>query len=337
MVNEQRRLDKRYIVMTKLTPQQLAAKIREKHPRKYKALSDSELVELWLNKNPQDADLIKKESEGFGWYLFWYLFFSFSIWFGLTVYNTKISEINFINRINKEIFGKNSKFVNKSFKKNEYTNPIVSINDQSSSGYEEPNYNYAITQDAKDFINNSPIISVLRLDQSTINTLLAILSDPNPDPNNRLGEFCDNTTTRCLYCNKLVPGQIYTYQKYFEIELDCAGLASAYNPRCIIANSLIDKHSENNTESEIITESENNTKSEINKSGTVEEQLNSIDWKKVMGEALVEQVTSFKPIIERACSDFKNGEKYICVEKPITKGSNNFCSEKCKTEYNYSH
>ena len=307
--------------MTKLTPKQLAARIRDKYPKKYNDLTDSKLVELWLNKNPQDADLIKKESLGFGWYLFFFL----SIWFGLTVYNVKINKIDFINRINKEIFGKNPKFVTKSIKKNEYTNPNIILNEQSSSVYEEPNYNYAITQEARDLINNSPIISVLRLDKSTTNTLLAILSDPNPDPDNRLGEFCDNTTTRCLYCNKRVPGEIYTYKKYLRNELDCDGLFSAYNSRCFVAKLLINEHSEKTTESE------------INKSGTVEEQLNSIDWTKVMSDAAAESIISLKPVIDKACSDFKNGGKYICIENPVTNGSNQFCSEKCKTEYNYSH
>lgn len=305
----------------KYSIKEFAQIIRNKYPKMYNDLTDSKLVELWLNKNPQDSELIKKETWGCGWYLF--LLFAF--WFGLTVYNVKIDKINFINSINRDIFGNNPKFVNNVLLENKNEDPTVIINDSNNTDYDETYYDYEITQDSRDILNNSPIISVLKLDKNTTNTLLAILSDINPDPENREGEFCDNTSTRCIYCNERVLGEIYTYKNYFSNELNCDGVLSIYNSRCYTARLIMNNHSSRKDNEEI-----DNTDS-------VEEQLNSIDWRGVMNDALYESILEFKPVIENACDNFKNGVKYICVENPVKKGSLNFCSEKCKTEYDYSH
>ena len=323
--------------MTKLTPKQLAARIRDKYPKKYNDLTDSKLVELWLNKNPQDADLIKKESLGFGWYLFFFL----SIWFGLTVYNVKINKIDFINRINKEIFGKNPKFVTKSFKENEYTNPNFIINEQSSSIYEEPNYNHAFTQEARDLINNSPIIKVLKLDENTITTLLSILSNPNSDPDNSEGEFCNNTTTRCLYCNNLVPGKKNSYKSFIESELICSEyLKEIYSTNCGAASLLNDNDLDIDKMSKII-KNNSNENADIDKTKTIEDQLNSVDWKKAVGDGIFEscheKLINLKILLKSICSDYRNGLRYICINNPVSYGSLDFCSEKCKTEYRYKH
>jgi hypothetical protein len=261
--------------------------------------------------------------------------------FLLTVYNVKINKIDFINRINKEIFGKNPKFVTKSFKKNEHTNPNIILNEQSSSVYEEPNYNYAITQEARDLINNSPIIRVLRLDKTTTNTLLAILSDPNPDPDNRLGEFCDNTTTRCLYCNKRVPGKKNSYKSFVESELFCSeNLSGVYYTNCGAASLLNDNELDIDNMSKII-KNNSNENADIDKSKSIEDQLNSIDWKKVVGDGIFEscreKLINLRILLKSICSDYRIGLRYICIDNPVSDGSLKFCSEKCKTEYNYRH
>jgi len=206
----------------------------------------------------------------------------------------------------------------------EYTYPDESNRNQESEKYEEPNQNYEYTQEAKDIINNSPIIKVLNLDNNTINTLLSILSDPNPDPENRLGEFCYDTSTRCLYCNNLVPGEIYTYRAYFSNFLNCDGL-NAYNPQCLAAITALS-----------ITTYKNN-EVEVKSSGTNEEQLNSIDLKDIFLNAPSEWANNFKPVIENACSNFNSGIKTVCVENPISDGSRKFCSVKCKTEHKLSY
>jgi hypothetical protein len=312
----------------KYSVSEFAEIIRTKHPRKYKGLTDSRTVELWLEKNPQDAELLKSEIEkndswGCGCFLLFVILFW--IWLGLTAYNVKYDKIDFINNINKSIFGNHPKFVNNTISEIDDSNSNVIINELGSSDNKETYYDFEITQDSRNILNDSPIIRVLKLNENITNTLLAILSDPNPDPENREGEFCDNTSTRCIYCNERVPGEIYTYKNYFNNELNCDGVLSVYNSRCYSARLVMNNHSSRKDNEE------------IDDSGSVEEQLNSIDWRGVMNDALYESVLEFKPVIENACDNYKNGGKYICVENPVKKGSLNFCSEKCKTEYDYSH
>jgi hypothetical protein len=62
-----------------------------------------------------------------------------------------------------------------------------------------------------------------------------------------------------------------------------------------------------------------------------------IDWVKVMSSQYKEKVFELEPIIAEVCSNYRNGVKYVCVENPVTSHSKNFCSEKCKTEYQYTH
>lgn len=326
--------------MKKYTVSEFAYKIRDKYPKIYDDLTDSKLVELWLNKNPQDSPLIKKETWGCGWYLF----LLFALWFGLTVYNVKIDKINFINSINRDIFGNNPKFINNPINENDYSNSDIVINELESNDNEETYYDFELTQDSRDFLNNSPIIKVLKLDENTTNTLLAILSDPNPDPDNREGEFCDNTSTRCLYCNDLVPGKSNSYKNFIESELICGEyLSGVYSTNCGAASLLNDNDLDVDKMSKII-EDNSNENTNIEKSKSIEDQLNSIDWKKVMGDGIFEscqkQLTELRILLKRVSSDYRNGKRYICVENPITtytaNGNINFCSEKCKSEYNYS-
>lgn len=321
----------------KYSIKEFAEIIRNKYPKKYDDLTDSKLVELWLNKNPLDSELIKKETWGCGWYLF----LLFSIWFGLTVYNVKFDKIDLINNINKSVFGNNPKFVNNKMYQNDDSNSNVIINELGSSDNEETYYDFEITQDSRYFLNNSPIIKVLKLDENTTNTLLAILSDPNPDPDNREGEFCDNTSTRCLYCNKLVPGKKNTYKSFIESELTCNEyLTEIYYTNCGAASLLNDNDLDIDNMSKISNDNSNEN-ANIDKSKSIEDQLNSIDWKKAVGDGIFEscqnQLIKFRILLKSICSDYRNGLKYICVENPVKEGSLNFCSEKCKTEYNYSH
>ena len=44
-----------------------------------------------------------------------------------------------------------------------------------------------------------------------------------------------------------------------------------------------------------------------------------------------------KEAMIRMCSEYKNGERYECKLHSVKDGANDFCSEKCKTEYSFSH
>jgi hypothetical protein len=305
------------------TISEFAEKIRTKYPKVYNDLSDKDLVDLWVKKYPKDKEFInfsldkEKKNKGFFSYLVYLLIF----WGLLSIVNLKITEIQFVNSVNKDLFGNNSGFVNVS-NSNSNQDPQPEIVDFDQNNLDNSTqYDFPITQDAKDFVNDSPIIKLLKLDENTTNTLLAILSDTNPDPEIRQGEFCDNTISRCLYCNNLVPGKLYTYQEYFRRKI------SAYNTKCIMAKMLIgDPQSgeQRNRETEDST-------------GTLYEQLNSVDWKGALSDGIYENLIEIKPLLVESCLKYTNGYKYICVENYITEGSMKFCSEKCKTEYGYSH
>jgi hypothetical protein len=235
-------------------------------------------------------------------------------------------------------------FVNNFINEIDNSNSGEIINELESSDNEENYYDYEITQDSRDFLNTSPIIKVLKLDKNTTNTLLVILSDPNPDPNIWEGEFCDNTSTRCLYCNDLVPGKLNSYKNFVKSELICSEyLSGVYSTNCGAASLLNDNDLDIDKMSKII-EDNNNVNDTIDKSKSIEDQLNSIDWEKVMRDGIFEscqkQLIELRILLKRISSDYRDGKRYICVENPITtytaNGNINFCSAKCKTEYNYS-
>ena len=181
---------------------------------------------------------------------------------------------------------------------------------------------FPITKEAEYFIKNSLIIKSLNLDSNTKNTLLEILSDTNPDPNNNQGKFCENTTTRCKYCNILVPGYLKSYQRYLN--------------ETIFHNDLLEESLKKGT-------NPNNIKyidsiNSIDWSSYVSsEQYDSIDWEIIRSEVDKKNLLNIKPIIIDICLNYRKGMKYICLENPIVDLGRNFCSEKCKTEYKYSH
>jgi hypothetical protein len=289
--------------MKKFTIPEFAAKIRNKYPNSYNDLQDKELVNLWVKKYPADNEFINYGSNN------WFTYISIlAIIVGVFYFygSTKSESIDGI----------------------EHQYPDDSNGNQEPETYEETKKNYEYTQEAKDIINNSPIIKVLNLDNSTTNTLLTILSDPNPDPENQSGESCYSYSSKCYYCNEPIPGKIYTYQEYFRIELNCEG---AFSDRCTAAMILL----------KIPAPTSKNEETESNSSGTIDEQLKSIDWKELIQNSVYSSATSpvldFRPVIENACSNFNTGIKTMCIEKPIYGDSKDFCSVKCKTEYHYSH
>jgi hypothetical protein len=191
---------------------------------------------------------------------------------------------------------------------------------------EPPENNFSITFEAEQLFIDNPIFEIIKIDYDTKNTLLQILSDPNPNPDNIENQSCDNTNTRCIYCNNKVMGVYYTHQKYLYKVLSCEPNTVALNGYCFYARMAfaygdMGKSSEQNNESKVDEEND----------------LEKIDLGKVMSYPYIEKVLELEPIITDICSNYKNGIKYICVEEPVTDGSKNFCSEKCKTEYKYSH
>lgn len=252
----------------KYTIKEFAKEIRKKYPNAYDDLSDEELVSLWIKKFPEEKSKIdfnntqKKESKGFFSTIWWAIKFSLVI-----------IGIIFLVTIGAKIYGDS----------NFQTNSTTTDQTLSESPIIEPNdtESFPITQEARDILAESNIVKNFELDKDTENTLLEILSDPNPDPEMRQGEPCNNGT-RCAYCNNIIDGEIYTYQNFLK----------EYNTQLLLIG----------------------------------------EWTSVgFGGSLI------KEAMIRLCSEYKNGERYECKLHSVKDGANDFCSEKCKTEYSFSH
>ena len=285
----------------------------------------SERQTIQNEKKPQEENRnhsTKSESKsGWGTYLIYVL----AIWGGLSLINNKVTPIGFVNKINTELFGSSSNSTNKN---NQEVVPNNQNNNSSDGSSENanPEQDFPITSDAEELFIDNAIFKIIKIDNDTKNTLLQILSDPNPDPDKIENQSCDNTNTRCIYCNNKVPGVNYSYQKYLYQLLSCGPNTLALYDYCLcarmaISSGDIEKSSAQNNESK----------------GYDENDWEKIDWAKVMSSQYKEKVFELEPIIAEVCSNYRNGVKYVCVENPVTSHSKNFCSEKCKTEYKSSH
>jgi hypothetical protein len=80
---------------------------------------------------------INEENFGCGESLFYCLIIFILIWGGLTFINVKIEKINFINSVNKDVFGNNPKFVNNVL--NENYDPILELEEDEQESIDSEN------------------------------------------------------------------------------------------------------------------------------------------------------------------------------------------------------
>jgi hypothetical protein len=298
--------------MKQYTISEFAKKIRVQYPGSYDDISDKKLIELWLKKYPKDKEhIIEESNSGNSW--FFYLIVIALIAGGLYLYN------------NHNISSANRDELSNTITGSEQQTSTVNQYENRSSENANPEQVFPITSDAEELFIDNAIFKIIKIDNDTKNSLLQILSDPNPDPDKIENQSCDNTNTRCIYCNNKVPGVNYSYQNYLYKVLICGPNTLALCDYCVcarmaISSGDIEKSSEQNNESK----------------GYDENDWAKIDWAKVMSSQYKEKVFELEPTIAKMCSNYKNGEKYICIENPVTSGGKNFCSEKCKTEYQYS-
>jgi hypothetical protein len=291
----------------KYTVQDFAKEIKKKYPKVYNDLDDEELVNLWVKKYPQDKkniDFTKtqesslQKSDGFfvrvwdilkGFILFALgsLIIAFLIDFGVDFY-TKINN-------------------NSNYNLNSIEEIVLDIFSKSDNVLEKHQSDFPITQEADDYINNGFIIKLINLDSDTKSTLLDILSDPYL--NNIEGQFCDNSTTRCHYCNNVIPGKLKSYQSIL---------------KGIVDNDRLEQSLKKGTA--------HNISSSTNSDPDWDNY-----WEDFEFEAVRQHVIDLKPAIVEMCSSYRKGIKYLCIEEPVAGSIYSFCSEKCKTEYNYSH
>ena len=289
--------------MKKYTISEFAQKIRAKYPGSYDDLSDKKLIELWLKKYPKDKEHVIEESKsGWGTYLIYVL----AIWGGLSLINNKVTPIDFVNKINTELFGSSSNSTNKNNQEvipnNQNTNSSDGINDEPILNEETTENNFItsipVTDEALEIYNQSDFLKAMKPTEDEKDWILAILSDPNPNPDRNNGNSCSQSNYRCTYCSDFIPSRFYTLQWR---------LNDILNPSVLTGSSGLGY----NFLARMYNEGEND----------------------VYKEALQKGYT----IIREVIIGYKQGERYTCIREPITNGGQEFCSKECEINNRYSH
>jgi len=263
----------------KYTIKEFAKEIRKLYPNDYDDLSDEKLVELWLNKYPNDRDKIdfnkggkdkvqttepSNTTSGSSWG-----FLRTIIWIGL-------------------IGGGIYLFYNSNKNKNYTSSDSTSGTDQSSSvstvqsSPEEQFNSISIKKDISEYIDTTKFITNLGLDENKKKDLKRILSDPNPDPENKVGTSCGQTERKCKWC----PNSFNVDGTYSTIYNDVKKLIKPENIFEAYTAAIAGGFAPSQVKDELV----------------------------------------------RCCNLYRTGERYFC-----NYNNQEFCSEKCKTEYKYNH
>lgn len=190
----------------KYTINEFAQEIRKLYPGDYDDLSNDELVKLWLKKFPQDKEkidyTIKREK----------------------VYEREDKEFNNYNTPKKQnngfkifkrvlvasiliaivgigiVYFLNSGTIDENFSDSTYKEAI------SNNPFDEITINESISNK----VDNSDFIKSLSLSGEEIVKMKKILSDSNPDPESKSGEYCGGTEYKCKWC-----GSAYYVNRYY--------------------------------------------------------------------------------------------------------------------------
>ncbi len=266
----------------KYTIKEFAKEIRKLYPGDYDDLTDEKLVELWLKKYPNDIEKIDfnkggkekvqtTEPSNTTSSNFWG-FLRTIVWLGLIgggIY----------------LFYNSNKNSNDNYTSNDSTSGIT---DESSSVSSEQNNpetifnNIQINNDISEYIDTTKFITNLGLDENQKNDLKRILSDPNPDPENKTGTSCGQTERACKWCSNVyyVEGTYTTIYRDVKNYIKPEDLITAY------AAAVAGSFSPSRVKDELV----------------------------------------------RCCNLYRSGERYFC-----NYDNQEFCSEKCTTEYKYNH
>lgn len=143
--------------------------------------------------------------------------------------------------------------------------------------------NIVIKQDISEEVDKDPIIKAIQFNEETKKVIKKILSDPNPDPENKEGVICDNEYSRCKYCSKeIIQAKTFrTFQTSFNTMF--------FNPLAELGMTFVSAFGEE--------------------------------------DRLRKEVVTL-------CEEFKNGARYSCE---LDGNPQEFCSLKCKDEYNLFH
>ena len=238
----------------------------------------SERQTIQNEKKPQEENRnhsTKSESKsGWGTYLIYVL----AIWGGLSLINNKVTPIGFVNKINTELFGSNSNKINKP-----KDSSSDGINDEPILNEETTENNFItsipVTDEALEIYNQSDFLKAIKPTENEKEWILAILSDPNPNPDRNNGNSCSQSNYRCTYCSGFIPSRLYTLQWR---------LNDILNPSVLTGSSGLGY----NYYARLYNEGEN----------------------EVYEKALQQGYS----IIEEVINGYKQGERYTCIREPIT-------------------
>lgn len=263
----------------KYTVKEFVQEIRKLYPGDYDDLSAEKLVELWLKKYPNDREKIDFSNDGkdkariteptrttsgssFG-------FLRTVIWIGL-------------------IAGGIYVFYNLTKNRNDTSSDSTSGSDQSISvsmvqSRPEDQFNsIPIKSDISEYIDTSKVLEHYGLDDNFKTDIKRILSDHNPDPENKVGTNCGQEERRCKWCSNVfnVEGTYSSIYQNVKNYVKPEDLFTAY------AVSIAGAFSPSKVKAELI----------------------------------------------RCCNLYRSGVRYLCDYS-----TQEFCSEKCRTEYKYNH
>lgn len=148
----------------------------------------------------------------------------------------------------------------------------------SSNSFED----IVIKSDISEYIDTCKVLEYYGLDDNIKTDIKRILSDPNPDPENKVGTNCGQEERSCKWCSNV-----------FNVE---------------------------GTYSSIYQNVKNYVKPEDVFTAYAVAIAGAFSPSKVNAELV------------RCCNLYRNGERYLCDYN-----TQEFCSEKCKTEYKYNH
>jgi hypothetical protein len=310
----------------KYTVAEFATHLRSLFPGQESTLTDQELVDQWLQKHPEDREkIISEEKKSKPPKVVSVVANVFDkTWTSLVLIAVvwtilSVNDVPIVTDINQWVL---SSFDNKEDIE-EGIDLVFDPNLQENSSVPKKKIinDITIDQNIRNKVDTNVIVSYLKLDDQTKNTIMQILSDPNPDPLFNNGEYCGDIISHCKYCSRQIP-----HPKYFRTIQESLRVRLFSENTNLLVSKLVMAQSRHQESQDSMNDSK-------------------IDWGGLMYEALLGDVKGWDLEIIEFCNVFKSGTKYTCEffdrNNPTVMGMFNrgklkeFCSIKCQDDYKY--
>ena len=187
----------------KYTIKEFAKEIRKLYPNDYNDLTDEKLVELWLKKYPNDREKIdfskdvkvkgqttepSNTTSGSSWGFLKTIFLLGLIAGGIYLFYNSTKNKNYTS--NDSISGTEQSSSSNNVSESSNTTPINELE------------NIEIDPSISDEVDNTPFIQNLGLSEDSKIKIKKILSDPNPDPENKNQTAASTENFNCKWCSK---------------------------------------------------------------------------------------------------------------------------------------